>query len=89
MEKIKIEKPTEEKLKTMGVESRPIWEKEPSVFSRHYDDKETCYLLAGKARVKTGEEEVEFGAGDMVVFPKGMDCEWSVIEPLKKYYKFG
>ncbi len=89
MEKIKIEKPAEEKLREMGVESRLVWEKEPSVFPRRYDNRETCYLLTGKAVVKAGGEEVEFGAGDMVVFPEGMDCEWSVIEPVKKHYKFG
>ncbi|AES75819.1 ethanolamine utilization protein EutQ [Medicago truncatula] len=39
-----------------------------------YDSKETCYLLEGKVKVTPNgaNELVEFGAGDLVVFPKGM-----------------
>jgi len=89
MAKIEIRKPAEAELSELGVKSWPIWEKEPSVFPWHYDDKETCYLLTGKVRVKAGDEEVEFGAGDLVVFPAGLDCEWAISEYVKKHYKFG
>ncbi len=34
-------------------------------------------------------EPVEFGAGDVVVFPAGMECVWEVIEPIRKHYAFG
>jgi len=76
-------------LQKLGVKSWPIWEKEPSTFPWHYDDTETCYLLTGKVNVKTDEEEVEFGAGDLVTFPEGLSCEWAISEHVKKHYKFG
>lgn len=34
-------------------------------------------------------EGVEIGAGDLVVFPKGMSCTWDVSVGVDKHYKFG
>ncbi len=34
-------------------------------------------------------EAAEFGAGDLVTFPRGMDCVWTITQPVKKHYKFG
>lgn len=31
---------------------------------------------------------VEFGAGDLVEFPKGMKCTWDVSEAVDKHYNF-
>jgi len=87
--KIEVKKPADNELETLGVFSWPIWEKEPSVFPWHYDEKETCYLLSGKVTVRAEGEEISFGAGDMVTFPEGLDCEWDVSERVKKHYKFG
>ena len=67
----------------------PIWEKEPSVFAWSYDEKENCYILEGKAKATTEEEEVEFGKGDYVVFPAGLSCTWEIKEKIRKHYKFG
>jgi len=67
----------------------PIWEKEPSTFPWEYGEKETCLILEGRSEVKTDEETVEFGAGDYVVFPKGLKCTWSVKEKIRKHYKLG
>ena len=90
MDKIKIEKPDSGKLKQLGVDSWPIWEKEVSRFDWSYDEKETCYILEGKARVEPENgKPVEFGAGDLVMFPKGMNCVWEISSPIKKHYKFG
>ena len=89
MEKIIVKKPTDRELDEMGVWTWGIWEKEPSAFPWHYDDKETCYLLSGQVTVKTAEEEVSFGKGDLVVFPSGLDCDWVISEHVKKHYKFG
>ncbi len=86
---IKIKKPTEEELKELNVEGWGIWEKEQSEFPWEYDETETCYILEGKAKVKTPAQEVEFGKGDLVVFPKGLKCTWIIKEKVKKYYKFG
>ena len=87
---IKIEKASKDKLEQMGVFSWPIWEKEASKFDWHYDDKETCYLLEGDVIVTTKDgKEVTFGAGDLVVFPKGLSCVWNIKKPVRKHYNFG
>ena len=89
-EKIDIRKPNEEQLRNMNVRDWPIWEKEISTFDWHYDEKETCYILEGEVRVEPKEgSPVRFASGDLVTFPKGMDCVWKVEKPVRKHYKFG
>ena len=74
----------------MAVHSWPIWEKEPSAFDWHYDDKETCYLLKGDVTVTTKDgKSVKFGEGDLVTFPKGLDCVWDIKKAVRKHYNFG
>jgi uncharacterized cupin superfamily protein len=87
--KITVEKPSEALLNKLGVKSWPIWTKEVSTFDWHYDEKEVCYILAGKVKIKAGDEAVNFAAGDLVTFPEGLDCVWEVQEPVRKHYKFG
>lgn len=89
MPDIEVRKPSEEELDAIGIRNWPIWTCEPSTFDWFYDDKETCYLLEGRVTVKTDEGEVSFGAGDLVVFPKGLKCVWQVSEGVRKHYKFG
>ncbi len=87
--KIKVEKPDREKLNSLNVTDWPVWEKEVSEFDWYYDSNEECYLLEGKVVVKTENgEEVEFGKGDFVTFPKGLSCKWYVKEPVRKHYTF-
>lgn len=89
MSEIKIERLSEEKLKELGVSDWPIWEKEVSRFDWHYDGTETCYLLEGKVTVTTKDgKSVNFGAGDLVVFPQGLSCVWDIQEPVRKHYSF-
>ena len=55
-----------------------------------YGDKETCYILEGSARVEPEDgEAVEFGPGDLVIFPEGMNCVWNITSPIRKHYKMG
>jgi uncharacterized cupin superfamily protein len=86
---ITIEKPTEEKLNLLQVQSWPIWECDPSEFEWFYDEQETCFLLQGKVTVQTDRETVSFGAGDLVTFPAGLSCIWRVNEKVRKHYRFG
>lgn len=67
------------------------WGCGPSKFPWTYSDKETCYLLEGKVKVTPAgsDESVEIGAGDLVVFPKGMSCTWDVSVAVDKHYNFG
>jgi len=87
MSEIKIEKPSEQKLKELGTDNWSPWECEPSTFDWSYDSNEDFYVLEGKVKVKTPTEEVEFGKGDLVTFPKGTTCTWTVIEKIRKLYK--
>jgi len=86
---IKIEKLDNKKLKDLDVFSWPVWEKEVSCFDWHYDDTEMCYILDGKVTVRIeGGKSVNFGTGDFVTFPKGLDCVWDIKEPVRKHYNF-
>ncbi len=89
MEKIEVRKPTQQELEQLNVKSWPIWECQPSTFDWEYTDKETCYILEGQVTVKADGQEVSFGKGDLVIFPKGLKCVWQVKEAVRKHYKFG
>jgi uncharacterized cupin superfamily protein len=86
---VKVERPSTERLEELGISAWSIWECEPSIFPWHYEQQETCYLLEGKVKVKTKDSEMEFGRGDLVIFPEGLDCNWAVLEKVKKHYRFG
>lgn len=85
--KIIVRKPLQDEVEKM--KKLPVWECEPKNFPWHYDEEETCLILEGSVKVKAGCEEVEFGAGDLVIFPEGLSCEWSVSKKVRKHYKFG
>ncbi|MBU1087209.1 MAG: cupin domain-containing protein [Candidatus Omnitrophica bacterium] len=87
--KIEVRKPTSQELDKLGIKNWNTWECEKSTFDWTYSDRETAYVFEGKVKVKTAEREVSFGAGDLVVFPKGLACTWTVQEPIRKVYKFG
>ena len=87
--KIEVRRPAEGELAELGVRSWPTWECEASTFPWHYDERETCYLLAGQVTVEAPDETVSFGAGDLVVLPKGLDCTWTVSQAVRKHYRFG
>ncbi|XP_047327899.1 uncharacterized protein LOC124931474 [Impatiens glandulifera] len=82
--------PPESKLSQLGVRTWPKWGCPPSDFPWTYSSKETCYLLKGKVKVypEGSDEAVEIAAGDLVEFPKGMNCRWLVSETVDKHYKF-
>ena len=71
-----------------AMQSKPVWECGVSEFSWHYDSEETCLLIEGEVTVEYAGKSVSFGAGDYVVFPKGLSCVWKVSKPVKKHYVF-
>jgi uncharacterized protein len=84
-----VEKKSDQDLKSLGVYSWPIWEKEVSKFDWNYDSTEECFLLEGKVILETKKgESFTFGKGDFVTFKKGLKCQWEVVEPVKKHYNF-
>jgi len=88
MPRIKIEKPDKKKLDSLDVSKWSPWECDISKFDWGYDTDEICYILEGKVKVKTPEEEVEINKGDLVTFPKGLKCTWDVLERIRKVYTF-
>ncbi len=87
---IHVEKPTEEKLRSLNVEDWPVWKKEESEFPWEYDEKETCYILEGDVIVTPEKgEPVRLGKGDLVVFDQGLKCRWKINKEVRKHYKFG
>ena len=47
-------------------------------------------ILEGDVTVTPDEgNPVRFGVGDLVVFPAGMSCTWSVHKAVRKHYRFG
>ncbi|MHA1105957.1 MAG: cupin domain-containing protein [Promethearchaeota archaeon] len=83
--------PSEGELKNLNVESWGIWEKEKSIFDWSYSDTETCFILDGEVEVTDSEtgEKLAFKKGDLVQFPKGLNCVWNVKKPVRKHYNFG
>lgn len=86
--KIEILKIQKEDLEKLEIEKWPIWTSEVKKFDWYYDETEICYFIEGKVKVKSQFEEVEIKKGDLVIFPKGLSCQWDVIEPVKKHYSF-
>lgn len=90
MSKIIVEKPTAEKLASLGVTSWPTWSKEVSQFPWSFSTQEIAYVLEGEVTVTpNGGEPVSFAAGDLVTFPAGMSCMWNVKKALRKHYQLG
>ncbi len=86
---IEVRKPAAGELEEKGILSWPVWSCEASTFDWEYDQRETCYLLAGEVTVEADGEVVSFGAGDLAVFPEGLQCTWRVARPVRKHYQFG
>eukprot|EP00249_Psilotum_nudum_P003692 c17155_g1_i2 orf=207-584(+) len=80
----------QDRLAELGIRSWPKWGCPPSKFPWTYDASETCYLVKGKVKVYPdgSSNYVEFGAGDLAILPKGMNCTWDVSVALDKHYKF-
>jgi hypothetical protein len=86
--KIKKEKPKEQTLASLKINTWSPWKCEPSTFNWEYFDDETCYILEGKAIIDSAKgERVEITKGDLVFLPKGLKCRWQVLEKVKKVYK--
>ncbi|MFC1708232.1 cupin domain-containing protein [Planctomycetota bacterium] len=90
MSEIKVtSQPSDAELQNLGVPGWATWSKEASKFPWEYSDQETCYFLEGEVLVTpAGGEPVKMGKGDLVTFPKGMECTWEILKDVKKHYRF-
>lgn len=86
--KIKVERPTSDQLKELGISNWYSWECEPDAFDWEYTMGEMAYVFEGRVRIETHYGEVEIKAGDLVMFPKDLKCRWNVLEKIRKVYKF-
>ncbi|GMN25824.1 hypothetical protein TIFTF001_001075 [Ficus carica] len=87
--------PSSSRLSELGINSWPKWGCPPGKYTLKFDALETCYLLKGKVKVypkgsssSSSDQFVEFGAGDLVIIPKGLSCTWDVLAAVDKHYKF-
>ncbi|MDR0496381.1 MAG: cupin domain-containing protein [Treponema sp.] len=81
-----VKKPTDAEKAEM--QTKPTWGCEVSKFDWHYDSQETCLLIEGEVTVTHDGGSASFGAGDYVVFPKGLTCVWDISKPVRKHYIF-
>lgn len=88
MASVEISKLSPEEISQRGIRSWPIWEKEVSRFEWYYESTEECLLINGEVEVETPEGTYLFGAGDFVIFQKGLQCVWNIRQPVRKYYNF-
>ena len=83
---IMVKKPTDAEKTDM--QTKPTWECGVSEFDWYYDSEETCLLIEGEVAVLHEGGSTSIGAGDLVVFPRGLSCVWKVTKPVKKHYIF-
>jgi len=84
-----VKKPTDQQIEIC--KNWPIWQGHPSTFDWDYTQTETCLIIEGKVTVTdrpAGEDSITFGPGDMVIFPEGLKCIWTIKESVRKYYQF-
>jgi uncharacterized cupin superfamily protein len=85
-----VNNPDTHRLDEMQISRWPIWTKEVSEFPWFYDEPETCYFLEGEVVVTPeGGAPVTMGKGDLVTFPQGMACTWTIHQAVKKHYRMG
>jgi uncharacterized cupin superfamily protein len=91
MSKIIVEKPSAEKLASLGVTGWPTWSKEVSQFPWSFSAQEIAYILEGEVIVTPNDSSVavSFQSGDLVTFPAGLSCTWNVKKALRKHYHLG
>ena len=64
-----------------------VWECTPGKFRVEYRWDETIYVLAGRVTIEEENGPVkEFKTGDVVHFPDGLNCVWTVHETIRKVY---
>jgi uncharacterized protein len=89
MSMIEITQPSEAQIKELDIAKWGPWECEPSRFEWAYDEEEWCFLFEGRAIIKPEHgKSVEIKKGDLVKFPKGLKCNWQVLEKIRKVYCF-
>ena len=81
----------ESRVEELGIKKWPIWSCDECSFEWTQDDKETCLFLEGEVTITPEEgQPIKFGAGDLVIFPEGMNCTRDILhQAVRKHYRFG
>ncbi|MEI6123575.1 MAG: cupin domain-containing protein [Bacteroidota bacterium] len=87
MPEITITQFSDAEMAAKNIISWPIWTKEISCFNWYYQSQEACLILQGEIRVETLTATYHIVAGDFVVFQKGLECTWYVLQPVRKHYQ--
>ena len=87
---MRVERATPEKLKTLNIETWSPWQCGCETFDWQYDEDERAYVKEGRVTVRAESgQEIAFGSGDLVFFPAGLKCTWTISEPIRKVYRLG
>jgi uncharacterized cupin superfamily protein len=90
-QQIKVTKPSPDEIAKMQIKTWSTWGCGVSKFPWTYGDTETAFMIAGEVTITPTDSEVRpvtLKPGDLAVFPSGMSCQWDVISPIEKHYKF-
>ena len=88
MKKMHVRKPAKSEID--GTDTWGTWSHAVATFTWSYDEKETCYILEGEANVTDSEgNNIQFTAGDWVIFEQGVTCTWNITKNIRKKYRFG
>jgi hypothetical protein len=84
--KIVVDRPDNDELKEMGVETWPVWEHGEEKIECFYDKTERCYIVSGEATIVSEFETLTIKPGDFITFPAGLECIWDIDYAIRKRY---
>jgi uncharacterized cupin superfamily protein len=62
-----------------------VWTCDQQEWASPFDVDETFHVVSGHLRITAGGETHDLKAGTTAFFPKGLDAEWTVVEPFKAF----
>ncbi len=84
----KVYPATKDELEALKCESWPTWSSEVREIQASYDKTEVCHVIAGEVLIQHALGTVTAEAGQMLILPKGLECTWKVLKPVKKHYRY-
>ena len=84
--KTSVDNYSEEELQEEGVFDWPVRKLGEEKMDWYYEETELCYIVEGEAVIATEFEQTTVRAGDLVTFPKGLECVWDVESEIEMHY---
>ncbi len=63
-----------------------IWECSAGKFLYAYQEDEICYILEGRAKIKSRSGVLSIKGGDLVIFSKGEETIWNIERKIRKIF---